>query len=324
MSMYLFILMSLKIINRAMNYTVKEIILLTTPPVLIKILRKFKKRRVKDSLSQTVVETYGLDYPDEFKSFEYMSIFKYYDTVLPRIVKITKLNKYKNLKLIDVGANIGDTVTLIRRELELPILAIEGDLSYFQYLLRNCKNLKDIESVNVFLGEKNEKISSKIKRVNGTGHLEKSESELEILTIDSLLDTYSNFIDAKFLKIDTDGYDNAILRGAKKYLAKSSPIIFMEYDPNFLEKQNDNGIKIFSELRSLGYQKALMYENFGEYMFSFNLNDEYFIEDMRDFFYKNNRIPYVDLCIFHEQDMDLFEIIRKEELYFYNKAKFNN
>lgn len=275
---------------------------------------------VSENLTKAV-ETFGLAYPNDFRGFEYMESFKYYDRGLSRIVKKIKDEKYNNLSLIDIGANIGDSIAVLRQSVFCPILAVEGDDVYFDYLKKNTQNYQDVELIKAYLGEKDELLNIGSVRKDGTAHLEKSNESREILSLDTVLKDSKIFKFSKFLKIDTDGYDNAILRGSVNYLALTKPIIFMEYHPDFLEKQNDYGIDIFDYLTSLGYEKAIMYENYGEYMFSFNIANKSFIEEMREFFYKNERIPYCDLTLFHKDDNDLFQIIRKSELDFFKFEK---
>lgn len=297
---------------------IKKLSRLFIPPIFLNCWRRFKN--ISESMSKPI-ESYGLNYPNEFKGFEFMNRYKYYDKGLSRIVKIIKEEKYNDLSLIDVGANIGDSVAVLRQTVFCPIMAVEGNDEYFNYLKGNCNKYPNIELVKVFLGEKDEIKKVKSVKKDGTAHLEKSDSKLEILSLDTLLKKYPQFQYAKLIKIDTDGYDNAILRGSLSYLTVSKPIIFMEYDPNFLEDQNDNGIDIFSYLLDLGYERAIMYANFGDYMFSFTLSNFEFIEEMREYFYKNDKIPYSDLCVFHKNDNDLYQNVRKAELDYFNKEK---
>ncbi len=292
------------------------------PPIFLNLSNKLKQNNAVLKDIQSNIETFGLQFPDDFKGFEYMNSFKYYDRALSRLIQlIMKEKEYCNLSLIDIGANIGDTIAVLRQSVFCPILAVEGDDVYFKYLKKNMISYKDVELINILLGEKDEILEIQTVRGAGTARLEKSNESREILSLDTLLNKYSQFDHSKFLKIDTDGYDNAILRGGKIYLAVAKPIIFMEYDPYHLEKQNDYGIDIFIYLSTLNYEKAIMYENYGEYMFSFDIANKNFIEEMREFFYKNERIPYCDLCLFHKEDNDLFQIIRNSELDFFKAEK---
>lgn len=286
---------------------------------LIKIVYRRRGRIIDNTLNLPKIEA-----PKGHKLFEYMQDFKYYDRALSRLMPIIS-RKYTDLKVIDIGANIGDNLAILRNdELSYPTLCIEGDDEYFQYLEKNTKKYRDVQIKKTFLGAEDERKMMQIVRdIAGTSHLTPSATGVEIVTLDTTLNEFEEFKLSKFLKIDTDGFDNMVLNGAREYLERAKPIIFMEYCPEGLARQNDNGLDIFRYLFSLGYRKALMYENFGEYMFSFNLNDQDFVEEMKDFFTKNKRIPYCDLCLFNESDLDLFKACRKSELDFFRNEKLS-
>ncbi len=262
-----------------------------------------------------------IDIPQGHKILEYMTQFKYYDRCLPRILKNIS-TKFDNFRLIDVGANIGDTAQNIRLAgLNFPILAIEGNDNYFEYLERNSSIIKNIDVCKAILAENDDTLNLQLNTQNGTGTLIKADNLTQVVSLDTLLEKYKEYKNANFIKIDTDGFDNIILKGAKNYLTNAKPIIYMEYDPNFLINNNDYGLDIFDYLISFGYKSAIMYQNYGEYMFSFSLDNKQFISEMRDFFYKNYRIYYADLLIFQEKDFDLFEEIKKQERDYFNANK---
>ena len=64
--------------------------------------------------------------------------------------------------------------------------------------------------------------------------------------------------DAKFLKIDTQGHEFSILRGAKNFLLTAKEygklILEIEWDSHFLDSQKINGIKVLELLDSIGYE----------------------------------------------------------------------
>ena len=123
------------------------------------------------------------------------------------------------------------------------------------------------------------------------------------------------------LKIDTDGFDNKIIRGAIPFLKNTKPVIFFEYDPFFLSKQNDNSLSIFSELNFIGYQRMLVYDNYGELLLSADLNNSRLLEDITHFYTGRNGLRYCDLCVFHDEDNDLFDEIRKNEMRYFEQTR---
>ncbi len=283
---------------------------------LFKIFTKEKKKQIENFLH--------LDFPEGHKELEYMTNYKYYDRCLSRITGYIS-EQFSDFKLIDIGANVGDTAQIIRLAgNNFPILAIEGNKKYFSYLQKNISIIKNIDICNVLLSDKEGSIFAELDSQNGTARFVQSEEVSHVQTLDNVLEQYPQYKNAKFIKVDTDGFDNIILRGSQNYLNNTKPIIFMEYDPNYLIKNNDNGLDIFKYLNSMGYNNAIMYQSFGEYMFSFNLDNEQFIAEMRDFFYKNTRIFYADLLLFNNDDLKIFEEVRNKEREFFNSEKLKS
>lgn len=284
-------------------------------------LSEIRKRLTPPTVTPHYENILHINIPPEHKILEYMHLYKYYDRCLPRILGYIS-EQFEDFKLIDVGANIGDTAQNLRLAgLNFPILAIEGNDEYFNYLEQNQHIIKNIDICKVLLSDKEETINAKLNSQNGTAGFVKSNESSQVLPLDTLLESFQQYKNSKLLKIDTDGFDNIILKGASNYINNAKPIIYMEYDPNFLIKNNNYGLDIFKYLHSLGYNNAIMYQNFGEYMCSFNLDNEEFISEMRDFFYKNNRICYADLLLFNNTDLKLFEEVRNQERNYFKSEK---
>ncbi|WP_430666882.1 FkbM family methyltransferase [Helicobacter suis] len=69
-------------------------------------------------------------------------------------------------------------------------------------------------------------------------------------TLDSLL-AECGFV-PNFIKIDTDGFDFKILRGAYKTLKDNKPVLFFEWDYVHLANQSEVALSIFAFLSNLG------------------------------------------------------------------------
>lgn len=76
----------------------------------------------------------------------YMASHQYYNTALPRIAAFLR-ERYGYLTMIDVGANIGDTVSLISDVVRADFLCVEADEKYYQHLLVNTKNIDNVTCV---------------------------------------------------------------------------------------------------------------------------------------------------------------------------------
>ena len=55
------------------------------------------------------------------------------------------------------------------------------------------------------------------------------------------------------IKIDVEGYEHEVLKGAKNTIAKYHPVLFVEIDENNLIQQNSSAGILIKELEDVGY-----------------------------------------------------------------------
>lgn len=249
----------------------------------------------------------------------YFKIYPYYSSNLGRLAKYVQ-EKYTNLTFIDIGANIGDSVALLRKDTLFPILCIEGNKDFSQLLFKNTDSLPSVWIEEVYVGSKTEHINAEAYKKYGTAYLTNATNTIHVKTLPDILYNQPIFLKSKMIKIDTDGFDCLILRGASNFLQEAKPIIFFEYDPLLLACQNDDGFSIFSYLKSINYQNLLIYNNYGEYMISLEVSNLKLLEEIHNYFLYTNKSSYCDICIFHSEDNDLFKKIRLLEIDFFKNT----
>lgn len=283
----------------------------------------FKK---SNPLVKVYVGQYKLQLPFSHRLPFIIKLDPYYSTNLARIGKRV-LEKYSDLKLIDIGANVGDSVALLRTESTFPILCIEGDDYFFSILEKNAVIFPNLHLAKNYVGESTAEVNAVSVESEGTAHIGQNEvgdGAIHIEKLSAILEVNPLFKGAKMLKVDTDGFDNKILRGSVDFLENAKPVIFFEYDPFFLSQQGDNGLSIFDTLFSIGYQDLLIYENNGELMLSVNLQNRMLLEDITHFYTGRKGLRYCDMCAFHKEDNDLFNTVRKGEIEFFKKSRSSN
>ena len=237
---------------------------------------------------------------------------KLYSTNLPRLCKYVS-EKYPAVTVIDVGANIGDTVFLIKQEVDCEILSIEGNKDYISLLECNNKQYKNVATENCLVGsEDGKEVVKAISDGFGTTYFIREEGEgvetkgAEFKTLETIISSYPKFKDFKILKIDTDGYDCEIIRGNINYIAVKRPIIFFEYAPPWLPNGKDSEISIFSDMCNIGYEHFIFYSGQGELLYSIS-KDENFIHNIivaHQFIARGRR--FGDVIAFSKYDKDLF------------------
>lgn len=249
--------------------------------------------------------------------------FPLYNSNLSRISLYLK-EKYETLRIIDIGANIGDSAILIKSKNDFPILCVEGESTFFEILEKNIGNFSNVELAKTFLGESEDIINATISSKLGTGSIvNSSENKLKTVSLDKLLEKFSSFQNAKLVKIDTDGFDYKIIRGGETFISHSKPIVFIEYDPEFHKICKENSFFIFDFLESFGYSKVIFYDNYGDYLISLSINDKEKIQELTNYFTNRNFLKYCDLCFFHKEDEDVFETTRQRELEFFSANRKN-
>lgn len=286
--------------------------------MLKKIKQFFIKNKQQKNAETIIVQVgnYSLTAPYGHPIEHHLKEFKYYSRNVPRIAKYIE-EKYPSYTIVDIGANIGDTIALLRTDgVNQNIYAIEGEPSFYALLEKNIQQFTNVKTIQKFLGEQTGMEKLTFEQEEGTAKLSKNDKKaIEIQKLDDLL---SNVENVKFLKIDTDGFDLKILRGAFEIIKINKPILFFEYDAFYLDQLGDDGLSIFEQLLELGYTKILYYDNYGKFLVSISTSDKTLIQQL--YVYMRNQdgaFPYFDVCVVNEQDKELGEkIIHKETLFF--------
>jgi FkbM family methyltransferase len=91
-----------------------------------------------------------------------------------------------------------------------------------------------------------------VKLANHERRINHNQVKIHVTTVDTFLKKYS--INPDTIKIDTEGSEFDILNGAKDYLLKNGPLLFLEIHTAKLKKQGVAIQKLESRILSLGYK----------------------------------------------------------------------
>jgi len=191
-----------------------------------------------------------------------------YDRFLPYLA--SSLNSPDRL-VIDVGANVGDTVYNIYDFCTNPLLCIEGDDRFFALLQENVAALpggairivceKRLVGTGAYIGS----LSS-----NGsTAHLSVADGKTTgqaTRGLDTIVSERGFRHDqVTLVKVDTDGFDGDVLKSASRIIEQSRPALFWEnqfsapYQRHILEA-------LYEDLQAAGYDHVWIFDNFGNLM----------------------------------------------------------
>lgn len=212
--------------------------------------------------------------------------------------------------VIDVGANVGDTAAIVRTAVDVPIVCVEGDPAVFSLLKRNIASMKNVSAHRCFLGEKTETIEATIGKdgwdstIIPAGEGMVGVESVPLVTLDEFATGLLLRKKCKLLKVDVEGFDLKVLRGATSLLKEDKPVILFEWNHENLEEIGETGLDVFSYLQSLGYQDLLLFDGGGYFMLPGEVSHSQLLQDLYD--YARSLSPkalfYYDICAFHKND----------------------
>src|SRR5688572_14717584 len=168
--------------------------------------------------------------------------------------------------VFDIGANVGD-VTLHFAKLvgeSGAVYSFEPDPVNFRRLSENISrnNFKNTHPVNMGLGNLPGKFKMALFRKDNRGmtrivkdvpQLEEF-TEVEVTTLDNFFKSKNLVKGVQLVKIDVEGYETFVLKGALEFINKFRPILFIELVDGHLKLQYSSAIELVKLIEGLGYE----------------------------------------------------------------------
>lgn len=272
------------------------------------------------------VGNFTLRFPPEHRLPDIKRLMPTYDAHLGWILReIGKADP--DGSVIDVGANVGDTAAAVASFAPNPIVCVEGNPHFFNYLVRNVANIGSrVKTVSAFVHVNEIDGHGLVYHENtGTGSFHRSAgSNNECVPMISVRDLVAAFgRDLALFKTDTDGLDALIVRD---FLAErqETAVIYFEFDESLPAIRNgeDEWAATFSALRERGYS-MILYDNHGLPIAFAPSERPDVVEDLR-FFVRQQyirhsvRIHYLDIWAFPPSRRPVFDRLHKlrHELFF--------
>ena len=146
----------------------------------------------------------------------------------------TALTYVKNFRFaIDVGAHVGNWTRVMAERFEY-VVAFEPLASNQARWRRHMEGVENVELVCAAVGDEN--VMTRLQDETHSKHycIKDDAGDVEMLRLDDWLDkNYADPIDLDFLKVDTEGADALVLRGAEKVIRRCRPVVIVESVPRF-------------------------------------------------------------------------------------------
>ena len=165
---------------------------------------------------------------------------------LDRLIKHCQKEDIKFKKIIDVGAWVG-TWTMSMLDYCEHAVAIEPDPMHYECLVKNLPS--DVQTHQCAIGNESKFVSlsddnfTQARRVMGEG-------KIPMVTIDSL-----NIKEVDLIKIDVEGYEMEVLRGAVDTL-ENADYLMIELNNNS-KKYGSSNLEIEKYLAKLGFKPMI-------------------------------------------------------------------
>ena len=283
-------------------------------------------RRFSDPIVRVKVRDHYLYVNASHALPQYTAHFPYYDTALPRLCAFLK-RKRGYLTLIDVGANVGDSVSSVASKVSGTFLCIEPDTKYINLLKMNVEDIDNVTVEPVLVSDVEEELPVDFVRTRGTSHLVRPSGENRshsmVTTVDKLVQKHPAFSKTNIIKVDTDGYDYKVIRGCNALIREANPAIYFELSPEHLKLvAGEDPISIFGYLSERNYSQALFYDSTGFPLMNMKTTETATISMLLNYASIKGGF-YYDVLLFHDsQAADFLEFYREETQVFPVKKWF--
>lgn len=205
----------------------------------------------------------------------------------------------KNTNVIDVGGHAGQMTKIFCKLAPLgKVYAFEPG-TYAYSILSKTKFFKKLSNLEIFkigLSSQDDIVAFHIplKKSGSVGygtshiHLEDHktikgayvEEKIKVTSLDNFV-LSKNLKNISFIKIDVEGHELDVLKGAQKVIASDHPVIMIEINSEHLARSNTSKHQIFDYLEKQGYTSARIVDATGDLIHDHNREEADFL------FYKN-------------------------------------
>jgi FkbM family methyltransferase len=171
------------------------------------------------------------------------------------------------MKVLDVGANIGDSALQIMHRTGAQVLCVEGDPYWAGYLRKNLGTNADAVIAEALLTPaEGEWDSSSPVRIGGTTKFVQADGgSMPRLSVAKLRERNPRFDKLRLVKSDTDGFDAMLVPAVAEVWKDAGPVLFFEFDPILTreaDKRDPNAL--WGQLAELGYTNLVIWDNGGD------------------------------------------------------------
>jgi len=181
------------------------------------------------------------------------------------------------MRVVDIGANIGDSAAQILAVADTRILCVDGDPYWVEFLRRNLGDDARVEIEEaLLLPTEEETVTVNSVRSPGTTRFTESVdgSAVRALPVSALPNLHMRFESVRLIKSDTDGFDPVLVPALAKAWAHCLPVLFFEYHPALARATGDDDPgALWDKLADLDYNHLAVWDNGGDALGSLHIEE---------------------------------------------------
>ncbi len=205
-----------------------------------------------------IVNRNGINYQLDLSDWVEWNLF--FKNNLNTEEKLFELIK-NGMTVFDIGANIGELTLNFAKQAggTAKIFSFEPSPINFKKLSRNIllnENLKNkITLMNIGLGEKEGTafLQTRDEHNLGMNSIGETGTEVQMKSLDAVV-FENNIQKCDLIKMDVEGFELKVLKGAVKTISAFKPILFMEMNNELLHRQGDSVSDLLNWLKQTQYK----------------------------------------------------------------------
>lgn len=209
------------------------------------------------------------------------------------------------LAVVDVGANIGETVAVIDQLTPgVCYLCVEADQDIARICRFNHRDNPRVQTEQCFIGEHegfavhledDGRANPSTKLVNSTS-LNGASNHGQLVRLDTVAGPFANAHNRlDLIKVDTEGYDFSVLRSAPALLDRYRPALYFEWYPDLLLGLHEQVYDGFDYLVPFGYHHFVLFSSRGDYYCHLTRPDHFTLESLAKTASQNKDLLYFDV-----------------------------
>ncbi len=219
------------------------------------------------------------------------------------------LHPNSSLGVIDVGANVGETVEIIEQRCPnaFSYLCVEADQDVAHLCALNYADNSRVFVENRYIGE-NEGLTVTLED-DGTANssvklAQEDDSGSRLVRLDTIARSFAEALGTiTLIKVDTEGYDFSVLRSARELLTQYRPAVYFEWYPKLLMDLGEPVWDGFEYLATLGYRSFVFFTGRGDYYCRIESPDRLLLRSLASVALNDDNVSYFDVFAATEQNV---------------------